>query len=58
MPHLNTHECEHCLFIGVSFDDDNEPTSSGAPPAKKLKISSHSTDTGLHANNGKVTAIV
>ena len=43
-------------FIGVSFDDD-EPTSSGAPPAKKMKNSSQSTDTNHDANNGKLTVV-
>ena len=55
MLHLNTHECDHWPFIGVSFDDD-EPTSSGAPPAKKMKNSSQSTDTDHYhdANNSKL----
>ena len=57
MPFLNTHECEHWPFIGVSFDDDEPTTSSGAPPAKKMKISSQSTDTDHDADNGKLIVV-
>ena len=54
---INNHDCEHQPFIGISFDDDEDESTIGAPPAKKMKISSQSTDTDLDTNNGKLIVV-